>query len=114
MRWDLNCYRGLCTLGQLGRWLPSIAGNHHFKQVCNAYGAELVQRQQQFGFRIDPHFSVNVLWLRAACGSSFSRSMQLGTADVASQFAGAKDQALRVLSKHIMQLYLRFISLKGY
>ena len=47
------------------------------EQVGNAYVVELVQRQQQSGFGIDPQFEVNSSMMVAACGSSVSSSMQL-------------------------------------
>ena len=47
------------------------------EQVGNAYVVELVQRQQQSGFGIDPQFEVNSSVMVAACGSSVSSSMQL-------------------------------------
>ena len=47
------------------------------EQVGNAYVVELVQRQQQSGFGIDPQFEVNSSMMVAACGSSVSSSMEL-------------------------------------
>ena len=64
-----------CFLQLTAQW--SLNELHLFHGVQAQYVVELVQRQQQSGFGIDPQFEVNSSMMVAACGSSVSSSMQL-------------------------------------